>query len=143
LNWYNGDETSYRNYFGLDGGTPPLPGGNMQQWKITWANGASLRQGPGIAFMSVQTIAVNTIVNVQKVQVNNPAIEEWAQHENGLWFATVYNAQVRAVLVSAPPPTPQPVDVIHTNVNATITADIAGVRYAGSATVTTDLLRQP
>lgn len=101
-------------FYDLFGGTPPPPGGTMEQWKITWADGARLRTGPGIGFPAApitnNILAVNTIVNVQKKQINTANIDEWAQHENGYWFATIYSGQVRAVNVTPPPP-PPPVKV--------------------------------
>lgn len=96
-NYYNGTKEQFMAEYGAV--TPPIPGETMD-YKIVWANGASERLGPGISFSSNGIVhPFDSIVKIVKVQVNNPAIEEWGQLENGNWIATIYNGQLRAVAV--------------------------------------------
>jgi GH25 family lysozyme M1 (1,4-beta-N-acetylmuramidase) len=74
----------------------------MEQYKIIWPDGARLRSGPAITFPGGAILPAGSIVNVLQIKPVS-ASEAWAQHENGQWFATVYNAQTRAEKVSAPP----------------------------------------
>lgn len=96
-------------------------GTTMQQWKITWPDGARLRVGPGVSYnaapITSNILAINTVANVQQIQVNTAGVDEWAQHENGYWFATIYNGQARAVNVTPPPPSSElPPTLEHTAV---------------------------
>jgi GH25 family lysozyme M1 (1,4-beta-N-acetylmuramidase) len=98
-NYYNGTKAQFEAEFGAV--TPPPPVGEPMDYKIVWDTGANERTGPGISYTwNGITHVLGEIVKVVTVQVNNPAIEEWGQLENGNWIATIYNAQPRAVPVA-------------------------------------------
>lgn len=92
----------------LGGETVPPVGGDMEQWKIIWSKGARLRTGPGISYSAApitdNILDFGEVVNVKAYKVNTVGMDEWAQHENGYWFATVYNGQPRAERVVILPP---------------------------------------
>jgi GH25 family lysozyme M1 (1,4-beta-N-acetylmuramidase) len=123
FDFYNGDKNLFMQEFGLQplGDSPSIPPTQpptdtgepqMERWQITWDNGARLRSGPSIENSGGAILPDNAIVSVQRVQTVLAGVEAWAQHENGQWFATVYNGNVRAVRLSAPPVEPPAVDYI-------------------------------
>lgn len=87
---------------------PPPGGGDMEQWEIIWQDGARLRTGPAITYaaapLSDNILDFKQVVNVKSYRVNTPNVDEWAQHENGYWFATIYNGVPRAKNVTPNPP---------------------------------------
>jgi hypothetical protein len=110
--------------------TLPTEGQTMEQYKIIWPDGARLRSTPSILGTAGSILAAGMVVNVLQVKPVS-ASEAWAQHENGLWFATLYNSQPRAEKVT----TTLPVDEIFVSVDADITATINGKVYRGTALI--------
>lgn len=97
-NYFNGSRAQFeQKYLKV---APPTGGTIMEQWKIIWANGARLRVGPSVgssaAPIADNVLAFGTIVAVKDYRVVSAGVEEWAQAENGYWFATVYGGQPRA-----------------------------------------------
>jgi GH25 family lysozyme M1 (1,4-beta-N-acetylmuramidase) len=127
-NQFNGDLEKFAQYFG--GVVPPVEGQTMEQYKIIWPDGARLRSTPSILGTAGSILQYGTVVNVLQVKPVS-ASEAWAQHENGLWFATLYNSQPRAEKVT----TTLPVDEIFVSVDADITATINGKVYRGTALI--------
>jgi GH25 family lysozyme M1 (1,4-beta-N-acetylmuramidase) len=127
-NQFNGDLEKFAQFFG--GVVPPTEGQTMEQYKIIWPDGARLRSQPSILGIAGSILAAGTVVNVLQVKPVS-ASEAWAQHENGLWFATLYNSQPRAEKVT----TTLPVDEIFVSVDADITATINGKVYRGTALI--------
>lgn len=115
-NYFNGTAAEFAAKY--LGGTPPTNGGTMQQWKIIWAEGARLRTGPAITYgaapLADNILDFGQVVNVVDYKINVAGVDEWAKHENGYWFAAVYNSQPRAENV-----TPDPEIVV----NAVLKAD--------------------
>lgn len=107
LNNHNGDKTHYLAHYGLGGAVPPV-GGAMEQWEIIWQYGAQLRTGPAFSYsiapLADSVLKLGQVVNVQAHKVNVQGSDEWAQHENGYWFATIYNGLPRAKYVTPNPP---------------------------------------
>jgi GH25 family lysozyme M1 (1,4-beta-N-acetylmuramidase) len=101
-NQFNGDAAKFRQFFGGDVSTPPEEP-TMEQWKITWDDGARLRSGPGINYTGTAILPDNAVVNVLQVKTIS-AGEAWAQYEDGRWFATLYAGSVRAERVTVTPP---------------------------------------
>lgn len=111
MNYFNGDPIAFLRFSSFAPSIPPTEvpqnGETMDRWKVTWDAGCNKRPEPNTSNIAVGVIPDNTEFDVIGYHVpagKTPEQERWGRLVDLNWVALTYNSQVRAVLVSAPPP---------------------------------------